>query len=483
MRFRSYHRLAVVPLLGLAGLGADGPALPPLPAVNPAYAASLTPGQLIEPIDLASALKLAGARDLDVAIARERVCIAVAELDQAKSLWLPSLFLGPQWNRHDGQAQVVEGAVRNISKSSLFVGGSAAAGPVTAGPVLAGGPANLSGLTSVLRFSDAIFEPLAARQIVAARKAGVDAANNDALLGLADAYFDLQQAAGRIQLAREAVDYSESLTNITRSYAKAGAGLEADYRRTLVERDRQKRAVEAAVGQLEVASAELVRRTRLDARVLLAPVEPAVATIRLLNESVTLDELIPTALTNRPELAQAQSVVQATLIRLKQARLRPLIPSLALQGTGGGFGGGKNDYFGAFNTRGDLGVNLFWTVQNMGMTDRAIARVKQSEQRVANLELFKLQDRIAAEVVGAHKSSLAASRQLEFATAVLPEATASVELNLTRIKRGAGLPIEALQPIQALAAARAEYLDAAIAFNRAQFRLFRAIGQPARLPN
>ena len=480
MRLKSGRWLVSGSVLCLASFGADTPPLPPLP--NPDYAASLTPGQLIEPIDLASALRLVGARDLDVAIARERVIISVAELDQAKALWLPSLFLGPQWVRHDGQAQVVEGTVRNISKSSLFVGGSAAAGSVGAGPVLAGGPANLSGLTSVLRFSDAIFEPLAARQSVVARKAGVNMATNDALLGLAEAYFDLQQAAGRIQLAREAVDHAEALANLTRSYAKAGAGLEADYRRALVERDRQQRAVEEAVGQLEVASAELVRRTRLDPRILLAPIEPPVATVRLLNDSVTLDELIPTALTNRPELAQSQAFVKATLVRLKQARLRPLIPSLALQASGGGFGGGKNDFFGAFNTRGDVGVNLFWTVQNMGATDHAIVRARQSEQRVANLELFKLQDRVASEVVAAHKASHAATRQLAFATSALPEAKSSVELNLKRIKQGAGLPLEALQPIQALAVARREYLDSAIAFNRAQFRLFRAIGQPPLLP-
>ena len=119
---------------------------------------------MIEPIDLGGALRLAGARDLDIAIARERVCQALAELEQARVLWLPSIYLGPNWIRHDGQAQVVEGPVRTISKSSLFLGATAAAGSSVSGPVPAGGPAQVSGLTSILRFSDAIFEPLAARQ-------------------------------------------------------------------------------------------------------------------------------------------------------------------------------------------------------------------------------------------------------------------------------------------------------------------------------
>jgi len=39
-----------------------------------------------------------------------------------------------------------------------------------------------------------------------------------------------------------------------------------------------------------------------------------------------------------------------------------------------------------------------------------------------------------------------------------------------------------LQPIQALAQARGDYLEAALDFNRAQFRLYRALGWPANLP-
>jgi hypothetical protein len=38
-------------------------------------------------------------------------------------------------------------------------------------------------------------------------------------------------------------------------------------------------------------------------------------------------------------------------------------------------------------------------------------------------------------------------------------------------------PIEVLQPIQALAPARLDYLDSVIAYNRAQFQLNRASGQ------
>ena len=470
------------------------PLPPPLPEPGPrppdepqaatvAIGEPLIPGQVIEPIDLGGALRLAGARDLDIALARERACQAVAELEQARVLWLPSLFVGPSWIRHDGQAQIVQGQVQSISKSSLFLGASAAAGSSAYGPNPAGGPAPMSGLTTILRISDAIFEPMSARRVVAARKAGILSATNDALLGVSEAYFDLQQAAGALAIAREAAANAEALAQITASYARTGAGLEADHRRILTERERQRRNVEAAVGQLEVASAELVRRVRIDPRVVVSPVEPPEAAIRLVGDDCSLDDLIATGLRNRPELAEAQETVQATLIRLRQAKLRPLIPSLALQYAGGGFGGGVNGFFGNFGARSDAAVNLYWEVQNLGMADRAIAKSRAAQQRAALLEQMKLQDRVAAEVVRADKSLLASAREMREAGKSVPEALSSLTLNLTNIRRGAGLPgatrpIEVLQPIQALAQARADYLDAVLAYNRAQFRLYHARGRP-----
>jgi outer membrane protein TolC len=203
-------------------------------------------------------------------------------------------------------------------------------------------------------------------------------------------------------------------------------------------------------------------------------------------EEWSIDDLIITGLRNRPELCEAKAIVEATVVRLKQAKLRPLIPSLALRYSGGGFGGGTNAFFGDFASRSDADVNLYLEVANLGFTDRAIRQRRQAEQQEATLQLFKVQDRVAAEVVRAEKSRLAATRQMREAERAVPEALRSLELNFTNIRRGAGLPgatrpIEVLQPIQALAQARVDYLDAVLAYNRAQFQLFHAIGRPPSL--
>ncbi len=450
-------------------------------------AARLRTARPIYPIDLAGALRLAGARDLEIAIARERIAVAVAQLQGARVQWLPSFFVGPNWARHDGQIQDNLGNVFTTSRSSLFVGGTAAAGGPVYAPPPGGGAAQVSSFATVLRISDAIFEPLAARQVVDARQARLAATTNDVLLELTEAYFDLQAAAGRVAIAQEALGHAETLVDLTGTYAQTGAGLEADYQRSLVEQQRQRQALAGAVGRWKVASSQLVLRTRLDPRIVVAPIEPPESVVRLVPPTSPLDDLIVVGLQGRPELAEAQALVAATLTRLKQARLRPLIPSVALRISAGGFGGGVNEFFGNFGGRQDTDINLYWELQNLGLGDRAIARARAAEQRAAVFERIRTQDRVASEVAAAYEESAAAAERLGENASALRSALDSLRLNLDNIREGAGLrgetrPIEVLQPIRALAEARSDYLESALDFNRGQFRLYRALGWPAKLP-
>ncbi len=458
---------------------------PSIPALSPSVPVDTTliPGRTIEPIDLPSALRLAGARDLDIAIARQRVSAAVADLEKARALWLPSLFPGVTWYAANGQIQTVNGPVETVNRNSLFVGalaastapGFAAASPGTGYPPL-------NGMSSVFRFSDAIYLPLAARQIVAADRARLHTANNDAMLEVAEGYLNLQLASGRIAIAREAASNAAKLGQITEAYARTGQGLEADHRRALTELKHRRKDVELTSGQLLVASANLVRVLVLNPRIVVAPVEPAETIIRLIPDEVPVDDLIVQALQNRPELATAQDLVRATLYQWKQAKLRPFVPSLAISYAGGGFGGGQNTFFGNFGPRGDVAASLFWELQNLGFGDLAIMHRAGAEHETARLRLIQVETQVAADVTSAYGVRQAAIRQITEASEAVTEAIESLNLNFLNIRQGAELPratrpIEVLQPIQALAQARTDYLESVLDYNRAQFRLVRAIGQ------
>ena len=455
--------------------------------IDEEIAAQLIPGQTIQPIDLAGTIRLAGGRNLDIAIARQQVLRSVADLKAARALWLPSLFLGPTWYREDGQIQSISGKVITADRSSLFMGGLATgANGYPANPPGSGYPP-MTGLASVLRFSDAILIPRAARRELAASQADVRTATNRALLTATEAHFDLLLASGLLAIAREASANALVLSDITDTYVRTGAGLEADHQRILTELNRRRGMIADAVGQLEINSTNLVRMLVLDPNQVLAPVEPAETVMHILPEDTPLDDMIVQGLRGRPELASAQEIVQATLMRLKQARLRPLIPSLAFSYAGGGFGGGANAYFGNFGSRGDATVSLFWEVQNLGFADVAAMRRTRAENETAVLRLIKVENQVAADVVAAYKARIAAARRLSQSEPEVMKAIESLRLNLLNIRRGAGVPgatrpIEVLQPIQALAQARSDYLNAVLAYNRAQFELYYAIGWPTQLP-
>ncbi len=114
------------------------------------------------PINLAAAMQLSGVRPLDIAAAMAQVQQALALQLQAKALWIPTLNGGVTYFRHDGvQQDIFTGPNFRKGLQTFFVGG---------------GPSLFVGLT------DAIFSPLAARRVVAARRADLQAARNDVLL-------------------------------------------------------------------------------------------------------------------------------------------------------------------------------------------------------------------------------------------------------------------------------------------------------------
>jgi outer membrane protein TolC len=211
-----------------------------------------------------------------------------------------------------------------------------------------------------------------------------------------------------------------------------------------------------------------------------------------------VDDLIPIALTNRPELAAQQALVQATLQRLRQERLRPLIPSVVLRGAatnpagtlaGGYFGGGLNDTLKNFGARSDFDLQVLWELQNLGLGNRARVNERRAENRLAVLELFRTQDRIAAEVAQAYAQAVSAAARVADAEAGLQDtvesATKNVEQQGQTVTSGRLLilvvrPQEAVAAVQALAQAYADYYGAVTDYSRAQFRLYRALGQPAQ---
>ena len=81
-----------------------------------------------------------------------------------------------------------------------------------------------------------------------------------------------------------------------------------------------------------VTSANLTQLLRLDPRAVVEPLEHDHTQITLIDPAKTLDELMPIALANRPEISSRRALVQAAEVRVRREKARPLLPLVMLNG-------------------------------------------------------------------------------------------------------------------------------------------------------
>ena len=448
--------------------------------IEPRDATGLNPAQPAEtdrplPINLATALRLADARPLVIEAARAAVETEYGLYEQARVLWLPTVYLGVDYQRHDGgQENILTGQTLLGARNQFLAGGGAQA---------------------VFALTDAIYAPLAERQLLRARNLEIQTAKNDALLAVAAAYFDVQQARGILAGTQDSVARARDLA---RRVGALGRGLapqiEVERVNTLLANLEEQAA--SFRQDWRTSSATLTRNLRLDPAAVVVPLEPPHLQVTLISPKEPVDALIPVGLTNRPELATQQAVVQATLLRLRQERLRPLIPSLVLQSDatptgflgGGAFGTGR-DSLNHWSGRSDWDAEVVWQFKNLGLGNRGLITQRRGERRQALVELFRIQDQVAAEVTQAHAQVEAAAVRVGRAEAEVKAALASYAGNLRglseTVRAGELLqlvnrPQEVVAALQQLQQAYINYYTSANDYNRAQFQLFRALGYPSQ---
>lgn len=455
---------------------APGPAPPIGPAANIQVGAPPSAGAMVLPINLPTALRLGNVNALDIAYAARRLQVATAQLEGTRVLWLPNLLAGTDYYRHDGQIQDVMGTVFPTGKQGFMVGGN---------PSL------------VFSVSEAIFSPLAARQVVASRQQNIRAANNDVMRDVADAYFTVQQARGELVGVIDAVSHDEELL---RRVEKLSPGLvpPLEITRTKADLARRRQLRYIAENRWRESSAALMRVLNLEPLVLAEPLEPPDLRISLFDANRSIDEFMGMAIASRPELASQRALVQASFERVRLERVRPIVPSVMVRGFStpvagslgaGYFGGGINSSMGNFDGRFDMDVQAIWQLQNLGFGTQAVIREREAENRAAAVELGRVRNAVAEDVVQSYALLQTSAARMQQTEVELRESRESLDQNLAGLMqtRRAGeinilvvRPQEVVAAVAAMSQAYADYFAAVSDYNRAQFRLYRAVGQPAR---
>jgi outer membrane protein TolC len=193
---------------------------------------------------------------------------------------------------------------------------------------------------------------------------------------------------------------------------------------------------------------------------------------------MAMGDLVATGLSNRPELAASRSLVGEAVNRLKREENAPWLPSVLLGVSYGGFGAGVGGQITKGDSRFDFDGVAWWEVRNLGLGERAARDNARAQIQQARMQEVQTMDVVAREVVETYSQVQSRQKQIAAAKEGIAAAQRSYERNLQRIQNIQGLPIEVLQSIQALDAARREYLRAVVDYNTAQFRLHRALGWP-----
>ena len=428
----------------------------------------------IYPINLLAAMQLAGAENWDIQLAAERLREAYARLDAAKALWLPSLVAGAVYTKHDGQIQDTRGGVIDVSRNALFVGG----GPVIGNSPLTGASGGPARFFVDLSLADAIFAPLVARQEVNAEHFRQSADYNTTLLTASLAYFELMRAQGQLANAQRNLTHSHELMQLTEAFVAAGKGSRADIARVRTEESNREQLVLQAEAAHGAASAELARVLRIDPATTLFALEEAAVPIEMIEPDVSLGELVARGLSQRAEIAESQNRLHASWQRVRTERLRPFIPNLYAGTSVGVFGGGRNDNLAQLDGRADFDIAAVWQVKNLGFGTKAAIERSESQYRQAIVKTYRLQDEISTEITQTYHQLMAQRQQVVLAEANKKIAMESLELNKSRIRGLEGLPLEALQSVDAVAKSERAHLDAIIDHNQSQVRILRATGNP-----
>lgn len=413
-------------------------------------------------IDLPTVLRLAGAQNLDVQLAREKLAEAYAAEESAIERFFPGVAPGVTYRRHDNLIQNTEGVIEEVHKQSYAPGGTIAA------------------QTDI---GDAIFKSLEAHQLAKAARHGFDAQRAETILAAARGYFDLAAAHEAVEIAREALRTSTDYAAEIERAVNAGIAFKGDALRVKVQQRSDEIALRRAEENARLASAKLVQILHLDPTIELMPRDASVAPLSLVSTKQPLGDLVAQALSARPETQQSAALLSAAQHAKNGAIYAPLMPSVGGEAFFGGLGGGKDSETGHFGESEDYVALLTWRVGPGGLLDFGNIHARQARLRSAAFTVDKVIDQVANEVITSQTRVRSLADQIATAKQSLSDAEEALHLGEQRKEFGVGVVLETILAQQELSRVRNDYLNIVTDYNKTQYALLRALGRLSATPS
>lgn len=433
-----------------------------LVAAVPAPASPAAPGaSALQAIDLPTTLRLAGAQNLDVQLAAQRLAEARANDALAREQYFPWLTVGGGYAHHEGRAQAVDGGLIDASKQSYVADGA---------------------LNAQLSLGEVYYRALAARQDREAAAHAFAAQRLQTTLAAAAGYLELSRAEAAVGVAAESLEITRDYTHQLHQAVEAGLAFLGDLRRLEVETLRRQSELRRRQETRRLDGSRLAVLLHLDATVDLTPADAIPPRLLLVATNRALDGLVAEALNARPELKAGEAGAAAARELRNQTVYGPLVPTLGLAAAAGGMGGGINGSWNHFGATQDYLVGLGWRIGPGGLLDRPRQDASDARLASAKTRLAQIHDEIVAQVVTAQVRRQSQADQAAFAAAGVKAAESALDLTRSRKEFGVAAVLEFLQAEQALTASRDELVTALAGAGEAEYALAAAVGALATPP-
>ncbi len=422
-----------------------------LAALIPALAAA----DATTTINLATALRLAGAAPVDLELARNNLRQAQANYAETRAKFFPWLGLGAGYHRLDGNTQDAAGNIIDASKQTYQTG---------------------LGVVAELRLGEAIYQSIAAKQRAAAAGHALESVRKDLLAEVSNGYFDLLRAQAAWQVSTQSTSLAADYATQVSAAVASGLAFEADQYRAQAQVLRHDLTTRKALEEIQVASAHLCEWLRLPHGLDLRGLDAELVPINLSPPNASLGSQVRLALDHRPELRNREALLEAARSDSAAAVNGPLVPDLSLRANTGGLGGGKNTNSSNFGGTSEFMLGVGWRIGPGGLFDQARTESARASESAAHLLLDKSRLRVSREVLEAMARVRSIDARLATTRKLLELSEKTYHLSRDRGATGVGGVLETLRAEEDLSFARLTWFELVAEYNKAQANLRRALG-------
>ena len=275
-----------------------------------------------QPISLPAVLRLAGANNLDIKLATERVTEAQAQHEAAWMQWFPYVTPGVSFRRHEGNIQTVDGQIIDADKQSLTLGAA---------------------VTMQLEAGETYYKNLVAKKLIRAAEHAVEVQRQESIWQGVSAYLEVVRAQAAVGVAGEAVRVAADYAGQVQQAVDAGIAFKGDAFRAIAQTERNRLTQRQAREQQRIAAARLAQVLRISPLIELVPDDRTPAPLTFSESDTALSQLAARAVERRPEVAMNAEQLAAAITAGDGAKWAPVIPTLRAEIFQGGLGGGQHD--------------------------------------------------------------------------------------------------------------------------------------------